>query len=459
MLVAEWLPSPLQWAYLVLALALSYYVLSPSRSRLPPGDAPVRGHDLCWFLLDDQIPFIINAFQTMDRISLDEARSLVQARMVEKQDRLKHRIVYHHGRPCWSPDANFKLEDHVYADVNANVHNEAELKAYVSQHYTRDLDRSKPLWEMILIEDYTPSESVLVMRFHHVVGDGISLVSMMFSAVDKVPTPTAAPVKVGQTASSLSLLKNGGNNIAAAIGQLRPRDVSPYRPPRVSGKMRAAWSGKVSLADLKFVKNTFECSINDVVVACVTAGLRAYLEKTGGLKATARVRASLPVNLRGPSPSANRHLQNYFGIVYFQFPVHEADRLTRLHLVKARAASMKASIEPHLTLLGLSVIANLPLWLARPLLHVMSSKATLVFSNVPGLQEPCSFGGKRLHDVHFFAPGGFLPINISVLSYAHGVDCNVGADESVCDDPQYIADMFVSEFEALHALAKARAST
>nr|AIG56481.1 secreted protein [Achlya hypogyna] len=423
--------------FLAVILLISWLVLRPAR-QIPPGDEPVRGHDLCWFVMDNQIPFIINAFQIMDDISLDDARRIVADRMVAKQPRLRNKVVFRGGRPYWTPDTNFALENHVYVDTDAQVRSEKELQAYIDSVYTRNMDPNRPLWEMILLPNYLDGKCVLVSRFHHVVGDGIALVTMVFKAIDAPPAAARAPVKVGQSGSTLALVKNLRNNVSAAV--------------------RVAWSQPVPLAEVKFIKNTFGCSINDVVVACVAAGLRAYLEKTGGLKDTDRVRASLPVNIRAAKGN-DVPLENYFGIVYFGFPVHEADRLKRLELVKSRAAAMKASVEPHLTLLGLSLIANLPMWLAKPVLHFMSSKATLVFSNVPGLQEVCSFGGKDLHELHFFAPAGVLPISISVLSYAQGVSCNIAVDKDACSDPDFLAHNFVAELNAFHALAKAKATS
>jgi hypothetical protein len=99
----------------------------------------------------------------------------------------------------------------------------------------------------------------------------------------------------------------------------------------------------------------------------------------------------------------------------------------------------------------------LPYEFQRRLVGLFGSRATAVFTNVPGPRQTLWFAGRPIRDVFFWVPqAGRLGLGVSILSYDGGVRMGVGTDAGLVPDPQRIVDGFDAELEAL-ARAAARA--
>ena len=224
------------------------------------------------------------------------------------------------------------------------------------------LDFSKPLWQIHLLENYC-SGAVVLLRFHHCIGDGIALVHVLLSSTDTtadapwpksspkaphekhvgsritslfegvqrlvVSTRKAADTIATQTVESLlhpSHVLEMAQTAMEAAGVLAKMLVRPADPKTVlKGSLgvakRAAWSRRIPVADVKAISRRIGGTVNDVLLTAVTGALRRYLLFRGDKPDGKDVNAMVPVNLRPPSEADE--LGNRFGLIYLALPIGE----------------------------------------------------------------------------------------------------------------------------------------
>jgi len=172
------------------------------------------------------------------------------------------------------------------------------------------LDFSRPLWRFHLVERYG-NRSAVVMRFHHCLADGISMVRVLFSMAQAKPDGTSPGLlRPGQRSSSQNSQRSSrelqtqqilrklagtvdvsypptrfgrcfplGASTASALGQLflsAPEINNTFRG-RVGIPKRAAWSPAISLEQVKFLGRVFDCTVNDILLSTVAGALRRYM--------------------------------------------------------------------------------------------------------------------------------------------------------------------------------------
>jgi hypothetical protein len=163
----------------------------------------------------------------------------------------------------------------------------------------------------------------------------------------------------------------------------------------------------------------------------------------------------MPVSLRPLEEMAN--LGNRFGLVFLRLPVGIADPHRRLETLRERTSALKRSTEPLVVLTLLKAMGALPEWVHRAMLAIFQTKATAVFTNVPGPRQKLWFAGRAVRDFYFWVPqAGRLGLGLSILSYDGGVRMGVATDAGLVPDPQRIVDGFHAEFEALQRSGERR---
>ena len=353
------------------------------------------------------------------------------------------------------------------------------------------LDFSKPLWQIHLIENYCGG-AVVLLRFHHCIGDGIALVHVLLSSTDTTadaPWPKSAPKaphekNVGSRITSLfegvqrlvvstrkaadaiatqtveSLLHPShvlevAQTAMEAAGILAKMLVRPADPPTVlKGSLgvakRAAWSRRIAVADVKAISRRIGGTVNDVLLTAVTGALRRYLLFRGDKPDGKDVNAMVPVNLRPPSEADE--LGNRFGLIYLALPLGEPDPAERLRLVKQRMDAIKKTPEPFVAFQILNALGLAPAEIASLVVDMFGSKSTAVMTNVVGPKQPVYFAGHRMADMMFWVPqSGRMGLGISIFSYDGHVVVGVATDAGLIPDPERIATCFEDELDALRA--------
>ncbi len=260
-----------------------------------------------------------------------------------------------------------------------------------------------------------------------------------------------APVEALRRARVLTGIAGVG-----AFGRLVGRAADPqtaFKGPLGVPKL-VAWSERLALTEVKEVGRALGGTVNDVLVAATTGGLRRYLARRAEPPRRLDVRAAMPVNLRPLGRMSQ--LGNHFGLVFLSLPLGIADSLPRLAEVRRRSLALRRSAEAVVVYAILRTIGRVPLAVQRLVVRIFATKATLVMTNVPGPRRTLYLAGKAIRDVFFWVPqSGRVGLGVSILSYDGAVRLGVGTDAGLVPDPEAIVAGFHEEFDELLRLARA----
>jgi WS/DGAT/MGAT family acyltransferase len=216
---------------------------------------------------------------------------------------------------------------------------------------------------------------------------------------------------------------------------------------------KVAWTGRLKLDEIRGIGKRLGGTVNDVLNAAMAGGLRRYLAIDRVPNERLTFRAAMPVNLRLlPEMAA---LGNRFGLVFLDLPVGMSDPLRRLEDLRRRSSELKRSVEPLVVLSLLDLAGRLPYAFQRTLVDIFGSRATAVFTNVPGPRQTLWLAGRAIRDIFFWVPqAGRLGLGVSILSYDGHVRMGVGTDAGLVPDPERIVEGFDAELEALAKAAR-----
>ena len=392
----------------------------------------------------------------------------------------------------WIADEDFDLSLHVRRIALPGAADQAELEDLVSEMASTPLDHSRPLWQFHVVENYVDGP-VLIMRIHHCIADGIALIQVFLSLTD--PTPESRPSarkpetwKKRRAQESMvfqrlldpardgldfvthlgrKLISEGNKiiqdpsiagNYAMEASEIvrelaQSLTLADDPPTRLKGRLgtrkQVSWAEPLCLAEVKAVSKAFGCTVNDVLITAATGALRRYMIDNGdspdGLK---DIRATVPVNLR-PLEHA-QELGNHFGLVFLSMPISIENPLERLYVVHARMNELKSSKQAAVTMGFLAALGMGPSAVQKPVLDILSEKATAVLTNVPGPQQPLYLAGSKVKEMMFWVPqNGNIGLGLSILSYDSKVFFGLISDHRLVAKPSEISSKFKKEFEKL----------
>lgn len=461
---------------------------------------PLGAVDTAWLHMEDptNLMMVTGLFQLDGPLDVGDLRETLQERMLEPFPRLRHRVRQDGSSAHWVADPTFDVAAHVHRMALPRPGGVQALRDVVSDLMSTPLDFSKPLWQCHLIEGVGDGSAVL-MRLHHCIGDGLALGHLLLSMTDRVPWLDSHPLpllrhclergiadRVGWLADKAGAVVEGavrgglqlGHLLSGSVDAVRhpshlvdltryaaqsatvffdllmrsPDPATPLRGPLGVSK-RAAWSRPLPLADVKRVGKRAQATVNDVLLAAVTGGLRRYLERRGVATRGLEIHAMVPVNLRPPELADE--LGNRFGLIYLALPVGVRERQARLELVQQRMQAIKRSPEPLVGFQLLGALGLAPRKLAEVFINLFGSKSTAVMTNVIGPRQPIYFCGRRVGNVMFWVPqSGRMGLGVSILSYDSHVVVGVATDRGLVPDPESIVEAFEAEFAALRAAAR-----
>jgi len=466
-----------------------------------PAEHRMSRVDTSWLRMDNDVNLmmIVGVWLLSPAITLAALRERIETRFLQ-YERFRHKAVIDALGASWVEDDAFDLHLHVVAEPlhpGAGQSERAALQQLCGELADTPLDPGRPLWQFHLIERYEGGCAIIV-RIHHCIGDGIALVSVMNSITDGGADPPKHPrqhpaheghdgdwlseaVLRPLTAIAVKALNRSGDGMAGALDMLaHPRQplqdgadlartglhvlgdlaalalMADDSPTRLKGKpvghKVVAWGEPMPLDEVKAVGQSLNCSINDVLLACVAGAIGAWLIDQGDDPTGAEIRAMVPVNLR-PLDQAWR-LGNRFGLAPVVLPIGIANPVERVYAVRARMGQLKGSFQP---LLAYGVLAVTGLFV-KPVqdlvLGLFSKKTTAVMTNVPGPRELLKLCGSTLRQSMFWVPAsGDVGVGVSILSYGGGVQFSLVTDAALCASPQDIIDRFQPEFEKLLMLS------
>ena len=403
------------------------------------------------------------------------------------------------GRPLWVDDPSFNLEFHVRQTALPRPGAEGQLMRLAARIFSQQLDRTKPLWEMWMIEGVEPATPdgarrfALISKTHHALIDGVSgvdLATVLFdlapvppevphpeAAWSPEPVPTAAEVLatgaldavragIGGLTRTLGVLTNPTavlgevREAAEGMGEIAWAAMNPAPPTPLNvpiGPHRRFVGVRSELRDFKLVKDTFGGTVNDVVLTAVSGSLREFLRSRGVRTEGLELRALVPVSIRAEGERG--HLGNRIAAMRGPLPVYVEDPVARLRAVKAAMDGLKESKMA----VGAEALANVQNF-APPTILAQASRINfstrlfnLIVTNVPGPQFPLYTRGREMQDVF---PVAFLPedhaLAIAIMSYNGKVNFGLLGDYDAMGDLQAVADGIEQSLAELVALAKKR---
>jgi WS/DGAT/MGAT family acyltransferase len=392
------------------------------------------------------------------------------------------------GQQCWCDGAELDYRYHVQVRRLSERDFERRLRKSVSGEMSRDLDRARPLWRLILFP--RPGGPVTVLfRVHHALADGIALVTLLLDSTDSGlsrgrPRPAAGGRHphgglLGGLIDRLESLNRGLERFASLKAELRqPRRLlrrvhegraavgaigrllrlPDNRPPALarplSGHREVAWLGGLPFAPIRRLAHRLDVRVNDLFMAALAGALGRQLRQDAADPLPHMdLRVSIPVNLR---QGRGRELGNQFGLVLLDLPVGIHDPAERLRLVAGRMAALKTSLEARATLLGLAAAGHLPVPLERRLVGLIGAKAAAVVSNLPGPLRQVRIAGARLKSLVFWPPqAGGMGLGLSFFTYAGALNVGVSADRALLPNPQALLQALRDELEGMADLAAA----
>jgi len=426
------------------------------------------------------------------KISFEECLRLVESKLPVIPRYLK-RVVSAPlglGLPSWEFDPEFDLRRHI-RQLNLKRGTAAELKTIAGKLFSTVMDRRHPLWDMTLAHGVEGNHTAVILRLHHCLADGIAGVGIMNVLLDGngVPRPVSAKRQklrvpaprdtwtsltgsvidsysdfVVRLLSALADLLNMAERTAARGGRLFPTDELSRLLPEISaftqrlrfnvpyrGPQKFAW-GEVSLEQVKAIKRRFGTSVNDVILAMVTATVRRYVELHGDPIKGKLFRMMVPVNLRGKDETSQ--LGNRISLVPVTVPLDIRDPGKLLAAVHQRTEFLKQSHAAELISLSTGFIGMFPSGLQALIGPMMSqlpiTPFNLVCTNVPGPQHPlCLLGHKMLRWYPYVPVGGEMAMNCAMLSYDGSVYFGFSGDVHAVPDLWRLEKLLKASFAEL----------
>jgi WS/DGAT/MGAT family acyltransferase len=394
------------------------------------------------------------------------------------------------ANPVWIDDEHFDVGWHVRQSTLPAPGGDAELAQFVGREASRRMDRSRPLWELHVIDGLVGDRVAVMPKMHHALVDGAAAVGVALLLLDPGPEPTEVQPPesewVPQRSSQMRYLARAATRPLARSRRLALSATERflYATPRTTaadvtkatklvGALAAArpsapllpfnreispnrtWGlTRTELAPIKAAAKAAGATINDVILAAVAGMVYRYVE-AAGMDPAGFPRdgvALVPVNLRETSDDPG--MGNRISVVFVDLPIGEPDVRKRIKLVNERMTAIKGS--PTVAAGALMVDMS---GFAPPLFSSILARAggggnfNLVVSNVPGPQAPLYLNGSLVLGVHPVVPlnPSDQGLNVGVFSYNGQVGFGVSADATL-DPPVEVA---VSALEA--ALAEAQA--
>ncbi|HMK98816.1 MAG TPA: wax ester/triacylglycerol synthase family O-acyltransferase [Acidimicrobiales bacterium] len=374
------------------------------------------------------------------------------------------------GRPYWVQDPDFDIDYHLRRIAVPSPGGDRELAEVAGDIASRPLDRSRPLWEMWVVEGLADEKIALFAKMHHSTIDGISGANLMVHLFDLEPHPATGPAipekaKSERVPGDLELFGRGSLEtltrpldmlrlvpgtvvrVGSALAGARRRRgrglAAPFTAPRTSFNApitahRTIAFTDVALEDVKTVKEAFGVKVNDVVTAVVSGALRQYLDHGHELPDKSLI-AAVPVSVHDLTSGQSGTTK--VSIMFSSLMTDIADPVMRLQAIAATNAEAKElygmvgadtlmkwaeHAAPNTFSLAARLYSSLRLSARHPVVH------NLILSNVPGPPIPLYMAGMRLTGLFPLGPimdGAGL--NVTVLSN----EDRIGVGFIACREP------------------------
>jgi diacylglycerol O-acyltransferase / wax synthase len=358
-------------------------------------------------------------------------------------------VPFGQGRPVWVDDPHLNLDYHVRQTALPAPGSDEQLRNLASRIFSQQLDRSKPLWELWLVEGLSGDRFAIIGKSHHALVDGVSGVDITTVLFDLDPEPAGAPEKAPPWLASpeptdTQLLTEALKERATSPKEIYRGARAALRGPRqvlngvrdtskiVTAGMSAPDSVfnveigphrrfemvQADLDDLKRVKDAHGGTVNDVILSVVAGGIGKYLRARGHDTEGLELRAMVPVSVR----TAEQHgaLGNRISAMMAPLPVWCEDPVERLHVLTREMGDLKSSGQA----VGAEILTKLtdfaPSTIVSQAARLQPAQRffNLVVTNVPGPQFPLYVLGRKMESIFPMVPlARRQALCIGIMSY------------------------------------------
>ncbi len=399
-------------------------------------------------------PMLITALLALDRsIGHEELEVRLGARL-SRHPRFRQRVIEPRLRmPRWVEDPTFDVRHHVHRIDASLVPGSASLEDLTGDLSSIPLAGLHPLWRAHLIDGPEPA---LVMIVHHALADGAALLALLSELADE-DLPERR--KVDETTTATATLRSRAWQIAAGalaasrLALQRPDPEAPLRRRQLGDHKRLAFSGSLSLEELRTTAHALDTTITGVLLTAVAGACRAELDVSERAEDLV-LHALVPVivSQRGSSDV----LGNHYGSVLVPLPVgafdlaarirggRDAARRLRSHgagVAAARLAAAAGALSPFIERIGV---------------ELFSRRASVTVSSVRGPADSVHLCGAAVRDIMVWAPAsGSIPLSVTLMSYDGRARIGVAADAHALGDARRIVYELECQLELVSSFAKA----
>jgi diacylglycerol O-acyltransferase len=420
-----------------------------TRERLTPADA------MFLHLEDDNTHMHVASLTIFEgSVDYEEAVEHIRKRL-HLVPRFRQKLAFvpfGAGRPVWVDDPHFNLEYHLRHTALPEPGTEEQLKNLAGRLMSQQLDRTKPLWEIWLVDKVAGNRFAMISKTHHCLVDGISGadITAVLLDLDKEPpelevqpwTPEPEPTPAQLLTEALVERATEPVEIARNIRRTMraPRRIAKQATDVLEALGALAWAGlnpaphtalnvaigphrrvefvRAQLDDFKAIKNVLGGTVNDVVLAVVTGALRRFLQHRGVDVRGLELKAMVPVSTRTDADKGA--LGNRVTTMAAPLPVYEDEPALRLAIVRESMKDVKESKQAVGAEMIMSLSGFAPPTILGQAARVQQQQRffNLLVTNVPGPQFPLWSGGHALIDLFPIAPlSSNQALNVAVMSY------------------------------------------
>jgi len=397
-----------------------------------------------------------------------EFRDHIAARLhLVPRFRQKLRFVpFGQGRPVWVDDPHLNLEYHVRQTALPAPGSEEQLRNLAARIFSQQLDRSKPLWELWLVEGVAGERFAIIGKSHHALVDGISgvdITTVLFDVEKEPANPPARPPKWAPRPEPTDLrllseaLRERATSPREIVRGMRaalrgPRQVmrgvrdtgklvgagisAPSTPFNVEiGPHRRIAFVRADLGRLKAIKNEHGGTVNDVVLSVVTGAIGNYLRARGHDTEDLELRAMVPVSVRAEEERGA--LGNRISAIMAPLPVWCEEPVRRLHLVTETMGDLKGSGQAVGAEILTRIVDFAPTTIASQAARLQPAQRffNLVVTNVPGPQFPLYVLGREMESIFPLVPlARRQALCVGIMSYNGQVDFGLIGDYDAMAD-------------------------
>src|SRR5215470_101509 len=400
--------------------------------------------------------------------------------------------------PSWQEDKHFDIYRHIFCLTLDAPGDEAQLEALAGRILSGVFDRSRPLWDMHLVDGLKDGRGAVIWRVHHALADGVSGTELLKTFLDATPDysyihekprhrrtkrqqPEAQPSLVegisgavnnamssllefeaGLLALARYMLDGTHSNAIKDIAELLPEYTAaierlPFNKP-CTGARKFCWT-EWDIAEVQAIREAMGGTLNDVVLAVVARALTRYAKLHGESVTNRFARIVCPVSLR--QPDQKNGLGNQITFLPVALPLDARGPVRMLKEVATRTEKLKRC--GALGFVGLAAkwlaATARPIqaffWRSIPDIILPVPLLNLICTNVPGPATPLYAVGKRMLATYPQVPTGWdLGVGCAVHSYNGKLFFGLIADTVAAPDVNRLRDFLAQSFGELHSAAQ-----